>query len=575
MIPVSTESPSAPGAERLQVGDWAVDPALNQLSAAGKTVKLEPKAMAVLMYLAVRPGQVVSREVLLSAVWSGVVVSDDSLTQVVIKLRKALGDVPEKPAYIQTISKGGYRLIASVVRSPEIFTAPVRPDVGPVNAKRPRRISWMAGAGLAALVLAGAGAWWFRGSIVGVASDKAPVAGTDAVLTAQPTVAIRPFKAQGDDLQAVLLAQGITADLVTDLSKVFGLTVIGDASSGSSDSDPASRQKWADATPIRYLVSGSVQRIDERLRLHVYLTDAMTGKQLWSERFDRELKSLFAIQEELGPKILHELPAKVSEAELRRVAQRHTRNLEAYEYFQRGQPALLARQRADNDTAREMFRRAIALDATFARAYAGLALTYAADYRNQWALDGRAALDRAFELARTANQMNPDIPETYWVLAFVHMERRQHEQALQYLDTAVRLYPSYADGYALMAGINTYIGRPAETVRLLRIAMRLDPLAGSLYFLNLGRAYLFLGDLEQARVNLQHALSRNSENLESHVYMAVLHVTAGDKAAATWEADEIRALKSGFSSRSWLETYPMTDVTQKKKLMQALGELGF
>src|SRR4029434_1335290 len=173
----------------------------------------------------------------------------------------------------------------------------------------------------------------------------------------------------------------------------------------------------------------------------------------------------------------------------------------------------------------------IALDPAFARAYAGLALTHAADYRNQWTGDGAAALDRAFEMSRTAYEINPDISETYWVLAFVHMERRQHQHAMQYLETAVSLYPSFADSYALMGGVYTYIGRPAETVPLLRTAMRLEPRACYLYFLLLGRAYLFLGDLEQARVNLEHALSRNPANLESHVYMAALHVTAGDKAA--------------------------------------------
>jgi TolB-like protein/DNA-binding winged helix-turn-helix (wHTH) protein/cytochrome c-type biogenesis protein CcmH/NrfG len=556
----------------LQVGGWAVEPALNQLSAAGKTVKLEPKAMAVLVCLADRPGQVVSREALLSVVWSGVVVGDDSLTQVVIKLRKALGDVPETPAYIQTISKGGYRLIAPVVRSAEIASGPVRLDAEPLNAERKRRVPWIAVAGMTALLLAAAGPWWFKDErATGVPPGQVPMATIGAARTAQPTVAISPFEALGNDPQAALLARGITADLVTDLSKVFGLSVIGVAPLGGQ----AGAETPADGPPVRYLVSGSVQRVDQRLRLHVHLTDAESGKQLWSERFDRALTGLFAIQEELGPKILQMLPAKVSEAELRRVAQRHTRNLEAYEYFQRGQPALLVRQRAENDTAREMFRRAIALDAAFARAYAGLALTYAADYRNQWTGDGAAALDRAFELARTAYQINPDIPETYWVLAFVHMVRRQHQQALQYLETAVRLYPSYADGYALMAGINTYIGRPAETVRLLRTAMRLDPQAGSLYFLILGRAFLFLGDPEQARVNLEHALSRNLANLEAHVYLAALHVTAGDKAAAAWEAEEIRALQPGFSSRVWLETDPMTDVAQKTKLVQALGELGF
>ena len=542
------------------MGDWAVEPALNQLSAAGKTVKLEPKAMSVLVYLAHRPGQVVSREALLSAAWPGVLVGDDSLTQVVIKLRKALGDVPEKPAYIQTISKGGYRLIAPVVRSAEI------------SGERKRRVSWIAGAGLAALLLAAAGVWWMKGErVTGVPPDQVPMASTEAARTAQPTVAIRPFEALGNDPQAVLLARGITADLVTDLSKIFGLSVIGVAPMGGQ----AGGETPTDAPPIRYLVSGSVQRVDERLRLHAHLTDAQTGKQLWSERFDRALGGLFAIQEELGPKILQMLPAKVSEAEMRRVAQRHTHDLEAYEHFQRGQSALLVRQTAENETAREMFRRAIALDAAFARAYAGLALTYAADYRNQWTGDGAAALERAFELARSAHQINPDIAETYWVLAFVHVERRQHEQALKYLETAVRLYPSFADGYALMGGVNTYVGRPTDTVRLLRTAMRLNPQAGSLYFLLLGRAYLFLGDLEQARVNLEHALSRNRVNLEAHVYMAALHVTAGDKLAAAWEADEIRALQPGFSSRGWLETDPMTDVTQKTRLVQALGELGF
>src|SRR6185295_16376451 len=198
--------------------------------------------------------------------------------------------------------------------------------------------------------------------------------------------------------------------------------------------------------------------------------------------FDRPLSGFFAIQDELGPKILKTLPAKVSEAELRRIAQRYTRNLAAYEYFQRGQAALLVRQRAENETAREMFKRAIALDANFARAYAALALTYAADYRNHWTVDGSAALERAFELARSAHEMNRDIRETYFALAFVHLERREHAQALRFLETAVQLYPSFADAYAFMGGIKTYMGRPEEAVPLLRTAMRLNPDASSLYF---------------------------------------------------------------------------------------------
>jgi len=570
-MPLGTESPTPPARMNLQVGDWNVEPELNQLSAAGKTVRLEPKTMAVLVYLAARPGQVVSRESLLSSVWSGTVVGDDSLTQVVIKLRKALGEAPEKPAYIQTISKGGYRLIAPVVRSGGIASAPARAGSTALYADLPWRVPWIAGAGAAALLLAAAGAWWIKSErVIGIPRDHASMTSIEAARTAQPTVAIESFEALDTDPRAVLLARGITADLVTDLSKVSGLSVIGVAPRGSQTGAAA-----PDALPIRYLVSGSVQRFEKRLRLHVNLTDARTGKQLWSERFDRALADFFAIQEELGPKILQVLPAKVSEAEMRRVSQRYTRNLEAYEAFLRGQAALVVRQRSENETAREMYRRAIALDAAFARAYAGLAQTYAADYRNQWTADGAAALERAFELARTAYEIDSDISETYWVLALVHIERRQHEQALRYLENAVRLNPSYADGYALMGGVRTYLGQPADTVILLRTAMRLNPQAGYLYFLMLGRAYLFLGDLEQARVNLEQVLARNPVNLEAHVYLAALSVTAGDQSTAAWEAEEIRALQPGFSSRGWLETYPMTDAAQKTKLAQVLGELGF
>ena len=104
--------------------------------------------------------------------------------------------------------------------------------------------------------------------------------------------------------------------------------------------------------------------------------------------------------------------------------------------------------------------------------------------------------------------------------------------------------------------------------------MRLDPQAGSLYFLILGRAYLFLGDLELARVNLEQALSRNPENLEAHIYLAAVLVSTGEKAAAAWKADEIRALQPGFTSGKWLATYPMTDTAQKAKLVQALRQVG-
>jgi len=540
----------------LKVGDWTVAPDLNQLSAQGEIVKVEPKAMAVLLCLANQAGRVVSREVLLSEVWPGVVVGDDSLTQVIIKLRKALGDDPERPTYIQTVTKRGYRLLA-----------PVAQDAGTASPPTARLgvARWWASA-LAVSLLLVAGIWWAVGQHTTRLSPNQDL--TDAVADA-PTLAIAPFEALGKDAQELMLARGITADLMTDLSKLSGLSVIGFSPMDGRASSDNSSQAHA-----RYVVSGTVQRIDERLRLHVYLAEQQSGRQLWSERFDRSVGDLFAIQDELGPKIARMLPAKVSEAELRRMAQRHTRNLQAYEYFQQGQAALLLRARSGNETARQLFQRAMDLDKTFARAYSGLALTYAADYRNRWTTDGASALERAFHLARTANEINPDVPETYWALAYVHAQRREHKQALEQLERSLLLYPSFADAYALMASVKTFVGEPASSVPLMRAAMRLNPRSGYLYFLVLGRAYFFVGDLEQARINLEEASRRNPEYLETHIYIAALDVLAGDKPSGAWEADQIRALEPDFSARRWLESYPLADSGQRAKLLRALDLLG-
>jgi Tfp pilus assembly protein PilF len=170
--------------------------------------------------------------------------------------------------------------------------------------------------------------------------------------------------------------------------------------------------------------------------------------------------------------------------------------------------------------------------------------------------------------------MDPDIPETHWVLAFVHMERRHHDLALREAEAAIRVNPSYADGYGLIASIQTHLGQPADALRSLHKAMRLDVKRGQLQLMNLGRAHLFVGNLDQARSSLEEALSRNPANLEAHVYLATVQVMRGDMPAANWEAEEVRALRPGFKCEEWLRTYPMTDRAQQDRLTTSMAALG-
>ncbi len=552
----------------LQIGEWRIAPDLNQIRRGDAVVHLEPKAMAVLLHLASRPGEVASRDELLAAVWPGVIVGDNALTQVVIKLRKALGDTAREPAYIQAISKKGYRLIAALDRANgEIRDLPKSQHAEPAKSRRgaPR---W-ASAALAVAMLAGGAAWVLQRE---ARNDGAPASielRTDSPrVAALPIVIVKPLEAVGEGSQQAMMARAITADLVTDLSKVSDLQV----ASGSEPQDLS--PQGPDQARARYVLSGTLQGDGERLRLHLHLADAVAGRQVWSQRFDRDAKDLFAVQDDLVQSVLAVLPVKLSEAETLRLAQRYTRNLEAYEYFLRGQAGLLVRRQTQNELAREMYWKAIHADPAFSRAYAGLAMTYALEYQLGWAADGGTALARALEFAQTAAQMSPDMPEAHWVVGFVHTQRRQHDEALRNLDSALRLNASYADAYALKGGIYTYIGRPAEGVPLLRTALRLNPGAGSLYFLLLGRAYYFLGDSEQARVNLDHALQRNSENLEARIYLAAVHSLAGQRDAAEWQVSEIRALEPAFAVRSWLATYPMTHAKQTEQLLKSLQEIG-
>ncbi len=527
--------------------------------------------MDVLVYLASRRGDVVSRADLELQVWHGAVVGYDAVTNTVIKLRKALEDDPHEPSYIETVPKRGYRLVAQIdsAASAEIRgPAAVRTGPQPLRARNGVVIA----AALTVFAVSAIVLFMDRKDAPGGSAPSAVAvspAAIDAVVGARPTVTVLPFEVLGADPEDLYLARGLTADLIADLSQLSGLFVAGAAAQQEAPGD-----NHTDALRGRYEVWGGVQRVGPRLKAEVRLVAAGTRRQLWVERYDRPFSDFFEIQDAIGTRIAQALSVKVTEAEQQRRAHRYTRSVDAYDIFLQAQVQLLMRGKAENERARDLYRRAIALDPIFARAYGGLALTYAADYRNQWVKDADAALSRALDMAQTALQIDAASPEIHWVLGYVRVQQRQHRDATAQLDQALALEPSYADALALKGGIRTYLGEPAETIRLVRSAMRQNPGAGYLYFMVIGRAYFFIDDQVQALINLREAVSRNPESLEVHIYLAAALERSGDRTGAEWEAVEIRAIRPDFSTTVWLETYPMTDAAQQDRLISTLAGLG-
>ncbi|MGE5667444.1 MAG: winged helix-turn-helix domain-containing tetratricopeptide repeat protein, partial [Betaproteobacteria bacterium] len=510
--------------------------------------------------------RVVTRDEVFSEVWPRVVVGDEALTQTIIKLRKALGDNPRSPSYIETIAKRGYRLIApvqagEVIEAPPSGIEPGRPTRPAAHPRSyPRLAGWITGLLLA---VAAAGLYLFHATPRAPAAPDAFAGG--ARQPAWVTVTVLPFESLGPDREQDYLARGISDDLRTALSRLSGVRLIRESRAAATSTT---------AQPARYRISGSVQRESGTLRITIHLVDTKTDVELWSERFDRPFGDLFAVQDEMTNRLVALLPAKISDAERQRLAKRYTHSLEAYDDFLRGQAAFLVRQPEQNEKARGLYRKALDLDPQFARAYAGLAMTYAMDPRLRPSADPLPALAKALELAETARLIDPDLPEGYWALGFVYAQSRRHEQAIESLQKAIELDPSFADAYALLGGIDTYVGRPAQSIPLLRTAMRLNPDAGYLYFLLLGRAYLFQNDTEQALINLRAASMRNPVDVETHVYLAAALAATGDRRGAMWEADEIRRLEPGFTIHRWLEAYPMTSTREKERLRTLLADLG-
>jgi DNA-binding winged helix-turn-helix (wHTH) protein/TolB-like protein len=544
----------------LQVGACTVRPEINEVLRDGESTHLEPKSMALLCHLIAHRGEMVERETLLDTVWPGVHVGDDSLTAAIIKIRRALGDDARNPSYVETIPKRGYRLIAEVhpatARSGDLGSeASVATDQPPRN---PGRRNIAASIVLLALAAPAAALLWPRKA---PPVAEAPAARPDGQLV----VSVAPFVNASHDPDQDYLAQGIGESILTDLALLPDFTVRHHRPTAAGASAPRRG----------YLLEGSVVRDGSRIRIEARLIETERGDVLAALRFDRPFASLLSIEDEIRDAVVGKLTRSIGAAERSRRARGYTDDVAAYDLFLKGQRYLLVRTRETNLAARKLYRQAIEADPTFARAYGGLALTHAAEYRNGWAAAPKAALRDAMKYARTAIDLAPALPEQHWVIGYVLTQQRRYDAALAELNAAIRIDSGYADAYALSGGVETYRGHPDRSIPLLRQAMRLNPDAGYLYFLLLARAYYFLGDFQQAQINLKEALDRNPENVEAHLYLAATLLRLGKREDASWETMEVQNIEPGFALADWGATYPMARGGRFDGFVEDLRRAGF
>jgi len=321
------------------------------------------------------------------------------------------------------------------------------------------------------------------GAVVSTPSTEPTLALPD-----KSSLAVLPFTNMSGDPEQEYFSDGMTDDLITDLSKLSGVFIIARNSVFPYKGKAVDVAELSRRLGVRYVVEGSVRKAGNRVRINVQLVDATTGGHLWAERYDRELQDIFALQDEVTQKIVFALKIQLTADEQVRFRQAPTTNLDAYDYFLRGQAYFWRLTREVNSQARQMYEKAIELDSQYAGAYAVLSRTYFIEWLLQWSQDPQV-LAQGFAAAQRAVVLDDSLPLAHAMLGMAYLWQKRHEQAIAEGEKAITLGPNYAEGHVWLGVILNLARRPEEAIGLVEKARRLNPHDSFCYLFTLGLAY--------------------------------------------------------------------------------------
>ncbi|MDH5178106.1 MAG: winged helix-turn-helix domain-containing protein [Gammaproteobacteria bacterium] len=533
--------------------DWYVDPASGRISRAGAEVKLEPKVMMVLELLAARPGEVISRETIEATAWEGVVVGYDALSTTIIKLRKALGDDSRQPRYIETVSKKGYRLIAAVSHAGKPAGVTRTTGAGLRHAKQ--RLAVYLGIGLLAVVVA---------AYLGLRGNDAPPQGQSDTAS----LVVLPFTNRNDDKSQDYFSDGITDDLINDLSLYSGLRVIARRSAYIYKQRQSDIQTIARELAVNYVLDGDVRRDQDRLRVNVQLINARTGVNIWAQRFDRQTSDIFKVQDDIRKNILDALSVTLTREEQKRAQRRYTHSFAAYDLFLKGQAGLITRASAgDSEKAQQFMEQAIALDPEFARAHSALALIHADNYRFDWTTNPEHTRQLALFLGKRGVELDSHSPQAHWILGYIYLFLfEDHTVAVNYAQQAAELAPNDPDGFNTLAVIHAFGDNPERARQITTQIMQQHPRYSALVPSVLGLANLRLQNYTEAIAAYDKSLLINPSRIQSNIYKALALYRMGNMDDARWQLDQLYTMHPNFDLNVWAKRQPYQD----KRIIQAI-----
>ena len=501
-------------------GPFRLDAASDTLVGPHGTVALGQRACVLLRTLVTQPGVLISKSTLMDAAWPGLAVEEGNLTVQISALRRTLADAPRGGQWIGTVARRGYRFIGEVQESDRLLGGP-----GPASADR-------------------------------------------------PSIAILPFENAGGDPEKSYVSDGVTADIIIALSRFSGLLVIAANSSFRYRGDQVDVRTVAQELGVQYVVQGSVRHSGDRIRISVQLIEAATGTQSWADRYECPVSDVFAVQDDVTGCIVGVLVAQLTKAERDRTLRKPPESWRAYDLYLRATDRSRQWDREAFLAGERWLEQAVALDPSFAPAYALMAECQLSawiepkDHRYR----DPATLDAAWRLAQAAMERDPLLPAAHAAFGTILHWRGETDEAIKSYERALELNPNSAQFF--YGHVLAIAGRPLDGLGVLQRSMRLHPFFNPMLLGQLGHCYIMLGNERAALAPLRECAARAARGRPTVVWLAAACMRLGLVDEAHAAATRVLEIEPNFSIDAWRRLHPYRDLKGPERMYEALRAVG-
>ena len=389
----------------------------------------------------------------------------------------------------------------------------------------------------------------------------------------KPSIAVLPFENMTGDPKQEYFADGFTEQIITSLSKIPELFVISRNSSFTYKSKPVKVQQVSEELGVRYVLEGSVQKSSNRIRINVQLIDAVSGQHVWAQSYDRDLKDIFGLQDEVILKITSALSVNLTAGEQARAWAEGTKSLEAYLKLMQGREYRYKGNRESIALARRMAEEAIALDPKYAEAYVLLGVTYYLEVF-QGTTRPKAVIPKATELIQKALALNGSLAEARSSLGVLYTWSGRYDEGIAEAERGVELDPNSGQANYNLALVLRWAGKSKEAIPVLQKAIRLEPMAPDNYNRQLALNYFQTGDCKEAIAMCEKGIKREPDNLVGRVTIAAVYGACGREAEARKEGTEVLRINPKFTVESFMGNTPYKNPSDRDRIAQGLRKAG-